>query len=257
MNGSTVRRSPGRRGTPQAEPKAKLPQSVADVLQNHVVLEVECIDRMYLNAIVPRLQITEGAVSFIRHQKRAQVASTNAVEPMTRAFIANIERFAEQNGIPMVQFLKGQRKEDVAARMRRCRPVTDAVVFIGKAQEKCSVYRTEKRHNPKTKRTYPWIVKSTVLVNHYYFYCIDEDFGRFFLKFCSYFPYNAKLCLNGHEYLKQQLEQKGITYQALENGILSCKDPPQLQLLCDRLSEEKIDALLRKWLRRLPHPFAP
>jgi hypothetical protein len=128
------------------------------------------------------------------------------------------------------------------------------VVFIGKAQEKCTVYRTEKRRNPKTKRTYPWIVKSTTLVNHYYFYCIDEDFGPFFLKFCSYFPYNAKLCLNGHEYLKQQLEQKGITYPALENGILSCEDPQALQALCDRLSEEKIDALLRKWLRRLPIP---
>ena len=40
-------------------------------------------------------------------------------------------------------------------------------------------------------------------VNHYYFYCVDEDFGPFFLKFCSYFPYNAKLCINGNEYLKR------------------------------------------------------
>jgi hypothetical protein len=62
--------------------------------------------------------------------------------------------------------------------------------------------------------------------------------------------------LNGHEYLKQQLEQKRIAYQALENGILSCEDPQALQDLCDRLSEGKIDAHLRKWLRRLPHPFA-
>jgi hypothetical protein len=96
-------------------------------------------------------------------------------------------------------------------------------VFIGKAQEKCTVYRTQKRRNPKTKRTYPWIVKSTVLVNHYYFYCIDEDFGPFFLKFCSYFPYNAKLCLNGHEYLKQQLEQKGSPTKPWRTA--SCRAP--------------------------------
>jgi hypothetical protein len=74
------------------------------------------------------------------------------------------------------------------------------VIFIGKAQEKCAVYRTEKRHNPKKNTSYAWIVKSTALVNQYYFYCVDENFGPFFLKFCSYFPYNAKLCLNGHEY---------------------------------------------------------
>jgi hypothetical protein len=99
-------------------------------------------------------------------------------------------------------------------------------------------------------------VKSTALVNHYYFYCLDRDFGPFFLKFCSYFPYNAKLCLNGHEYVKRQLEQKQIEYKALDNGVLSCADPKRLQTLCDGLSGEKIEALLRKWLRILPHPFA-
>lgn len=255
MNGTTRRQSPGRKGTPPAEPKSKLPQSVAEVLNNHVELEVESIDRMYLNAIVRRLQITEGAVSYIRHQKKAQVASTNAVEPMTRSFVQNIERFADQNGIPIVQFLKGQRKEDVAAQIRSRRPVTDGVVFIGKAQEKCTVYRTEKRHNPKTKRAYAWIVKSTALVNHYYFYGVDENFGPFFVKFCSYFPYNAKLCLNGHEYAKRQLEREGIAYQALDNGIRSCANPNRLQQICDALSAAKIDALLRKWLARLPHPY--
>jgi hypothetical protein len=255
MNGTTVRRSPGRKGTPPAEPKSKLPQTVAEVLDKHVVLEVESIDRMYLNAIVPRLQIVEGALRFIRQQRGAQVASTNAVEPMTRRFVEAIEQFVRQHQIPMVSFQKGQRKDQLAAQMRANFPHKDGVVFVGKAQEKCTVYRTEKRHNPKTGRTYAWIVKSTALVNHYYFYCVDENFGPFFLKFCSYFPYNAKLCLNGHEYAKQQLEREHIAYQALDNGIQSCADPKRLQQICDSLSAAKIDALLRKWLRRLPHPF--
>jgi hypothetical protein len=257
MNGTTVRRSPGRKGTPQAEPNSKLPQTVADVLRRHVVLEVESIDRMYLNVIVPRLQIVEGAVHFIRQQRGAKVASTNAVEPMTRNFVEAIERFVRQHQIPMVNFRKGQRKDELAAQMRARFPQRDGVVFVGRAQEKCTVYRTEKRHNPKTGRAYAWVVKSTALVNHYYFYCVDENFGPFFLKFCSYFPYNAKLCLNGHEYAKQQLEQERIAYQALDNGIRSCAAPRRLQQICDGLSAAKIDALLRKWLRRLPHPFPP
>jgi hypothetical protein len=45
-------------------------------------------------------------------------------------------------------------------------------------------------------------------VNFYYFYCLDEDFGQFFIKFGSYFPYTAKLCINGHEYLKCQLDRR-------------------------------------------------
>lgn len=114
----------------------------------------------------------------------------------------------------------------------------------------------EKRHNPKTNKSYAWVVKSTAMVNQYYFYCVDEDFGPFFIKFCSYFPYNAKLCLNGHEYAKRQLEREGIPFQALDNGVLSCENPKRLQEICDALSAAKIDRLLRKWLQRLPHPFS-
>ena len=93
--------------------------------------------------------------------------------------------------------------------------------------------------------------------SHYYFYGIDEDFGPFFLKFCTYFPYNAKLCINGHEYVKRQLAKEGIPFEALDNGVLSCANPTRLQQLCDGLSAHKIDALLRKWLTRIPHPFTP
>src|SRR5262245_17634799 len=255
MSGTTVKRSPGRKGTPQAEPKSKLPQTVAEVLNQHVVLETESIDRMYLNVIVGRLQILEGALHFIRQQRQAKVLSTSAVEPMTRTFVQAIEQFVKDHQIPLLTFEKGQRKDEVAAELRANFVLREGVVFVGKAQEKCTVYRTEKRHNPKKNTSYAWIVKSTALVNNYYFYCVDENFGPFFLKFCSYFPYNAKLCLNGHEYAKRQLEREKIVYQALDNGIQACAKPKRLQAICDALSAEKIDALLRKWLRRLPHPF--
>ena len=128
-------------------------------------------------------------------------------------------------------------------------------MFVGKAQEKMPVFRTERRRSPTTGRPYPWIVRRSAMVNNYYVYAVDRDFGPFFLKFCSYFPFNAKLCLNGHEYAKRQLAKQGIAFEALDNGILTCADPKRLQAICDGLSAAKIDALLRKWLRLLPHPF--
>ena len=97
-------------------------------------------------------------------------------------------------------------------------------------------------------------MKTTGLVNHFYFYCVDDDFGPFFLKFCSYFPYNAKLCINGNEWAKRQAAKAGIGFTALDNGFATVDDPAALQRICDRLGEEQIDALLRKWLARLPHP---
>jgi hypothetical protein len=232
-----------------------VPHTVAEVLQEHVTLEVEGIDRMYLNVYQPRLQCEGQVAAFFRHHRGHTFASSALMDPMTKAFIASVESFTRQNHIPLLSFAKGQRKENIALEHRADFRGTEGILFVGKAQEKTPVFRTQKRKNPKTGQTFPWIVRSTAMVNQFYFYGIDEDFGPFFLKFCTYFPYNAKLCINGHEYVKRQLTKEGIAFEALDNGVLSCADPRRLQQLCDGLSGAKIEALLRKWLARLPHPF--
>ncbi len=232
-----------------------LPRSVAAILREHVTLEVESIDRMYLNVYIPQLQHEGGVVAFFRHHRGYPFASSALMEPISKAFIRALEAFAAREHVPLLTFAPGQRKDDVmAARVARF-TAPEGVVFIGKAQEKTRVFRTERRTNPTTGQRYPWIVQGTAMVNHYYIYGVDRDFGPFFLKFCSYFPYTAKLCLNGHEYLKRQLRQYGIAYEALDNGILRCAAPRRLQALADGLSASKIEAFLRKWLQRLPHPF--
>ena len=231
------------------------PRSVADVLGRHVTLEVEGIDRMYLNVYQPRLQTDRGVAAFFRFHRGETFASSALMDPISKSFIAAVERFVEQEQIPLITFTKGQRKDDIAKEYHAHFPGTEGIVFVGKAQEKTPVFGTEKRRNPDTGQRYPWIVRRTAMVNHFYFYGLDEDFGPFFLKICTYFPYNAKLCINGHEYVKRQLAKEGIAFEALDNGILRCADPKRLQQLCDGLSAARIDALLRKWLRRLPHPF--
>jgi hypothetical protein len=85
---------------------------------------------------------------------------------------------------------------------------------------------------------------------------VDADFGPFFLKFCSYFPYNAKLCLNGNERAKRQAAQTGIEFTALDNGFAAVDDPVAVQAICDSLGPAQIDGLARKWLAILPHPFS-
>lgn len=230
-------------------------QSVAEILANHVKLSVEGIDRMYLNVYVPRLQTEQGIVWFFRNHRGQPLPSAALMSPMSRAFVTKLESFTAQHKIPLVQFRKGQRKDDVMKEYLRKFQKEEGVVLVGKAQERTPVFRTEKRRNPKTGQPYPWIVRSTAMVNHYYIYAVDRDFGPFFLKFCTYFPFNAKLCLNGHEYAKRQLARKGIAFEGLDNGILSCAAPERLQQICDGLSADKIDGFLRKWLRLLPHPF--
>ena len=73
-----------------------LPRTVADVLGQHVTLEVECIDRMYLNVYQPRLQYDRGVVSFFRFHRGHTFASSALMEPISNAFLADVERFIQQ-----------------------------------------------------------------------------------------------------------------------------------------------------------------
>lgn len=229
--------------------------SLAELLQKHVMLEVESIDRMYLNVYIPKLQHASGASWFLRHERQYPVASSAAMAPISRAFVAAIEAYAQTHQVPVLTFEKGQRKDDLVAPYVAGAVGQDRIVLIGKAQEKTTTFRTAKGQGPRTRDRYPRLYRSTAMVNHYYFYGVDHDFGPFFFKFSSYFPYTAKFCLNGHEYLKRQLAREGIAYDPLDNGLRTCADPARAQALADDLSADKIETLVRKWLARLPQPF--
>ncbi|MEP6697253.1 MAG: hypothetical protein ABJA34_10285 [Pseudonocardiales bacterium] len=236
-----------------------LPSSVRDVVAEHVTFEVDCIDRMYLNVYVPGLQFPAGLVGYVHRQLGLPIASTAPLARITDRFAAAVHRYARDLAIPWVDFVKGQRKDDVLHEQLARFEATgrgEGVVFIGRAQEKTTVFRTEKRHNADG-RPYPWIVRGTGMVNHFYFYCLDEDFGPFFLKFCSYFPYNARLCVNGNHWAQRQAAKAGLGFTPMDNAFAAVDDPGALQEICDRLGAEQIEVLLRKWPAILSHPFTP
>ena len=171
---------------------------------------------------------------------------------ISEKFREAVKVLAEQEGVPVYQFRHKERKDDIANSFRHRRNVRDAIVFIGVAQEKAQAF-----NGKKVNGRFQFDRDKTVYVNHYYFYIDDEEFGPLFLKICSYAPWSVKLCLNGHEWAKRQLEKKGIAYQALDNGFRSCADPKKLQEVCDSLGPEDIDRLFRKWLERIPLPLPP
>lgn len=125
-------------------------QNVAEIVSRHVTLSVEGINRMYLNVFVPGMQYEPGIVRFFRHHRGMPLPSAALMQPMSRGFVSSLEAFSARNGIALVQFRKGERKDTVMAeRLWKVRR-EEGVVFIGKAQEKTAVFRTEKRRSPST-----------------------------------------------------------------------------------------------------------
>jgi hypothetical protein len=226
--------------------------SIPELLNGHVTLEVECLDRLYLNGYIGPLATAGGLVTFMREQLHKPIPSPVVLGQITEKFRDGVKAMAERQHIPVYQFDHKERKDEVANQIRQQRGVCDGIVFIGVAQEKAQAFQGKKINGQ-----FQFTRDKTVYVNHYYFYIDDADFGPVFIKVCSYAPWGIKLCLNGHEWAKRQLEKKGITYQALDNGFLSCAEPNKLQEICDSLGPEQIERLFRKWLQRIPLPLRP
>lgn len=86
-------------------------------------MEVESIDRLYLNLFVPRLQRDLGVVGFFREHRGQPFASGALMEPISDAFRAAIGRFVAEEGVDLVRFApgaaQGRRRSGVSRRLRR------------------------------------------------------------------------------------------------------------------------------------------
>lgn len=230
------------------------PPNLRDLLNGHVTLELESIDRLYLNGYVNDLQHGAGLVRFLSEHRGYPIASPALLGQLTDTFVTKLKTYAQEHSIPLLTFERHESKDQRAHQMRAQRPVRDEVVFIGVAQEKAMAFSA--RRLPGSPVRFEFQRNKSVIPNYYYYYLDDADWGECFLKVCSYAPWGLKLYLNGHEWLKRQLTQQGIAFTPLDNGFLSCQDPKALQALANSLGPTQIQAFLTKWLNRLPMPLS-
>ncbi len=234
------------------------PVTVNDVLDGHVVLDLECLDRVYLNAYVPNLQVGGQVVSFLTAHLGYPIPSPAVFDKIGTAFRNAVRRFADDEHIPVVRFTKTDRKIEkmrsyLAAQAQTGR---SGVAAIGVAQEYANVFTGTQRDAPNG---IPWFsfAKADRRVTCYYFYLWDDDFGPAFIKVCAYFPYPAKIWINGHEWAKRQATHAGIGFTELSNGFAATDDPAGLQAICDRLGPATIEAFAERWFAVQPLPLTP
>lgn len=227
-----------------------------ELLEGQVSLEVESLDRIYLNGYVPRLQVAGQVVSFMTEHLGLPIPSPAIFEQIGTRFRTVVRRFAATRGIPLIQFAKRERKIDRMLPLLREAEGSGrfGVVAIGIAQEFQSVFAASRRETPTGA---PWFgfYKADRRVTCYYFYIVDAEFGPCFLKICAYFPYPLKLWCNGHEWAKRQAARQGLDFRPLSNGFASCPDPEALQALCDRLGPADIHLLFERWIGQIPCPL--
>jgi hypothetical protein len=236
--------------------------NINEVLEGHVSLEVECLDRLYLNAYCPVLQVPGQVVTFLTGHLGYPIPSPALFQKIGNRFRREVDHFAAACGIPVLHLKKPDRSRWDDRKLDHVRPHLDhaaregrfGVAAIVVAQEYQWVTGAGNRSRKPGVASYDF-VKEERRVNAYYFYVHDRDFGPGFIKICSYFPYPAKVRVNGHERARRQAAAAGIAFTEPANGFASCDDPAALQAICDRLGPADVQAFSGRWTAVIPAPF--
>ena len=233
--------------------------NVNAVLDGHVMLDLQCLDRVYLNGYVPTLQVGGQVIGFLSQHLGYRVASPALFKQIGDRFSNAIRSFAEINAIPVLHLNTPDRSRWNDRKLDHVRDYVNAatqpgVVAIVIAQEVQKVFMGHRR-GPKSDGPQFGFTKADRRVTVYYFYILDPAFGLGFIKICSYFPYPLKLWVNGHDWAKRQAAAEGLAFAPLANGFASCEEPARLQTICDRLTPAKLQAFFDYWIVRIPCPF--
>ncbi len=109
--------------------------------------------------------------------------------------------------------------------------------------------------NHETKRLE--VVPRNTKCKHYYLYYNDEEFGWMFIKIQTWFPYNAQIYINGHEYLAKTLDKNNIKYEMFNNSFSYIEDFTRAQELADNILNQKIsssfDGMIKQVNNLLPN----
>ena len=230
--------------------------NVHEISRDHVSLSISCLDRLYVNGYVPKLQMPGGLYGFMHDHLGKPIPAPAVLQHIHDRFVGEVKAFSERHKIPCIRFEHGQRKDDIANERRSRFAAREGVVFIGVAQEKMRSFKFHKRVGPQGGVSFDFS-RQPVYVNHYYFYLQDRDWGPAFVKIGSYVPYPVKLCLNGHEWAKERLRRERLHFKSLDNGFLACRRPARLQEICDSLGADHLQAFFDRWSRILPWPLTP
>lgn len=231
-------------------------KTIAEVCSAAVAFTYRSIDRLILNAYIPTLQ-TPGAMAwFLREVCGKPILSPVVFKGLTDRFVAEVQRFAHQHHIPILR-PPGRTKPGAVAQQalrRAARAQRWGVVAIVVHQESARVFAS---HHAGGRRTNFRVREERRLVNHYYFYLRDREYGEGFVRISSYPPFQTRIWLNAHGYLAAQLQRRGVPFLTADNCIVSVADPATLQRLAVRFDARLVEQIARRWLGWVPDPLTP
>ena len=217
--------------------------------QSSIRFSYECFDRILLNAIIQILQYPASVVGFLKDKRGLSTITPSYFKAVSTDYHRFVQDLAQQRGLQIVEPPKGVRRDEWVEpfyQQLRGQPGI-AVILKSRENARIAVSYPRQGHHVELCNRFVW---------QYYFYLQDPDFGRMFLRLCPYFPFNARVCLNGHEWLACRLREEGIHFLQCGNAFRTCADPKRLQELADQFAPQHLLACVHRWLGQLVPYFS-
>ena len=182
---------------------------------------LSCYDRVVISGNLQSLCYAQGMTQYLYRQEIRIFDYTKFAEPLRERIRENAEVLAETNGVK-IEFIRKKdfRKETRLQQVLIKRGDQPGLVHIFGAMETCSSYRPW--HDKVTGKTYLKPDRSKCMT--YYFYFLDEAFGLCYLRVPTWCPFRLQFYFNGHNWLANQLKQRGIAYKMSDNAFVHIAD---------------------------------
>jgi len=229
---------------------------IAECCADAVAFSYRSMDRLVLNAYIPTLQTPAAMAVFFRQVQRKPILAGKVFKDLTDRFVADVMHFAEQRRIPVLRVNGRTRPGEVAQKALKAaeRAGRFGVVAIVVHQESARVFASTHAGGRATNYR---VKEDRRLVNHYYFYLRDKDYGEGFVRRSSYPPFQTRIWMNAHGHLAAQLRRRRIDFRTDENCIVEVADPAVLQNIAEGFDAALVERIARRWLAMTPDPLTP
>jgi hypothetical protein len=210
-------------------------------------------DRVVINGYLDHFKLEGNVVQFFHKVKNRPIITKQVLRERTAQYVRWVQSYADNRHLPChwVPYIKRKpvRHEDIVgpALERFRRAGRFGVYYVLMSKERGSTFRSSLPRQHKGDPNYRMIRRDFSLFRHYYFYIYDPVLGAMALRVGSFLPFQVSAYINGHEFIAQDLQRRGIGYRQQDNAFLAVDDPQALQRSANAFKAEVIAKRLNHW----------
>jgi hypothetical protein len=216
--------------------------------QGRIVGILAGFDRMRFRGTLRAISNVDGLQIWLNQQHVLLKDFGAWAERLTNEVTAHARAAAAEQGRPFEYLRSWKIRKDEHARAIAARDgITEGLIAVFSCMETCQSF--EVRGDRGTKRLH--VVPRERRCAHLYFYYCDRDFGLMHIRVQPWLPFTLQICLNGREWLAQQLRRAGSGFQQVDTCVMALSDPALAQRLLAHLETRRWERVLRVFATRV------